>query len=551
MRVETALRAAGDTHPGLQRTENEDRFHYDAARGILLVVDGVGGHAAGGQAAETAVTMLRARLERETGPVEDRIREAITIANNEVHRRASLHPEWKGMGCVLTVALVNDGAVTVGHVGDTRLYKIRRGEILKLTRDHSPVGEREDARELSEAQAMRHPRRNEVYRDVGAEPHEPSDPDFIDILHERFEPDSALLLCSDGLTDTVSSAAIARVVFEYAGHPYEVVRALIDAANDAGGKDNVTVVYAEGAEFAASPGEMDRAPARPLPQLPPVSTAGDAPSPPVQRSGRWMVAGLTALLLVIAAGAAWRLGVRLPWEMSWTRSLPLASSTIVVRPSESISAAIERVAAGGEVIVEPGEYRERIRLRTGIRVRSRVPRAASVRLPGGASETEAAVTAVDIEAAELSGLRIVGDAATPLGVGLFVRNAGVLLSHLEISGAHVTAIEVAAGGSATILAAYVHGNAGAGLTVRAPASPHIAHSQFLHNGKSVSAAGSIVIDSGAHPELFGNVFLGVQAESLTGLTPAERASVRAANWFIPLEDAPGRRSGRPTGRGRQ
>jgi serine/threonine protein phosphatase PrpC len=551
MRVETALRAAGDTHPGLQRTENEDRFHYDPARGIFLVVDGVGGHAAGGQAAETAVTMLRARLERETGPVEDRIREAITIANKEIHRRASLRPEWKGMGCVLTVAVVNDGSVTVGHVGDTRLYKIRRGEIVKLTRDHSPVGEREDAGELSEAEAMRHPRRNEVYRDVGAEPHETSDPDFIDVLNEPFEPDSALLLCSDGLTDTVSSAAIGRIVLEYSGHPYEVVQALIDAANDAGGKDNVTVVYVEGAQFAPASRTLAPEPARPV--SPTVrQPVPDSPSnAPEQRSGRWMAALLTVLLLAVAAGAAWRLGVRLPWGLPSTASLPLPPSTIVVRPSESISAAINRVASGGEVIIEPGEYRERVRLRSGVRVRSRIPRAASIRLPGGASETEAAVIATDVERAELAGLRIVGDAATPLGVGLFVRNAGVLLSHLEISGARETAIEVAAGGSATILAAHVHDNPGAGLTVRATASPHIAHSQFVRNGLSDRAAGAIVIDRGPHPELFANVFHGVQAESLTGLTPAERASARLSNWFIPLEEAAGRRSGRPTGRGRQ
>ena len=94
----------------------------------------------------------------------------------------------------------------VGHVGDTRLYKLRRGRIEKITRDHSPVGEREDARELSERDAMQHPRRNEVYRDVGSEPHEPGDPEFIDIHEIPFEPDAALLLCSDGLTDLVDSA---------------------------------------------------------------------------------------------------------------------------------------------------------------------------------------------------------------------------------------------------------------------------------------------------------------------------------------------------------
>ncbi len=94
-----------------------------------------------------------------------------------------MRPEWHGMACVLTVAVVEDGRAIVGHVGDTRLYKLRNGRIEKATRDHSPVGEREDAHELSEVEAMRHPRRNEVYRDVGSEPHDALDPDFID-LHE-------------------------------------------------------------------------------------------------------------------------------------------------------------------------------------------------------------------------------------------------------------------------------------------------------------------------------------------------------------------------------
>ena len=120
--------------------------------------------------------MLRTRLERETGTVEDRVREAIALANNEIHRLASLRAEWQGMACVLTVAVVANGDVVVGHVGDTRLYKLRAGRIEKLTRDHSPVGEREDAGELTEREAMQHPRRNEVYRDVGSELHDPDDP---------------------------------------------------------------------------------------------------------------------------------------------------------------------------------------------------------------------------------------------------------------------------------------------------------------------------------------------------------------------------------------
>src|SRR6185436_18836024 len=103
-----------------------------------------------------ALSMLRQRLERETGPACERVREAIAIANNEIYRPASTRPEWDGMACVLTVAIVKDGVATIGLVGDTRLYKLRGGRIEKITHDHSPVGEREDAHEISERDAMRH-----------------------------------------------------------------------------------------------------------------------------------------------------------------------------------------------------------------------------------------------------------------------------------------------------------------------------------------------------------------------------------------------------------
>ena len=549
MRVDTGLRAAGYSHPGLQRRTNEDRFHYDPSRGIFLVVDGVGGHAAGEEAADTAVSWLRTRLERQTGPLEDRIREAITIANNEIHRRASQRSEWKGMGCVLTVAVVDNGSVTIGHVGDTRLYKLRGSEIVKVTRDHSPVGEREDARELSEAEAMRHPRRNEVYRDVGTELHEPADPDFIDVLHVPLESDAALLLCSDGLTDSVPSATIRDIVMDYAGHPEQTVRALIDAANDAGGKDNVTSVYVERPAFAERARRGGAAARRP-PVHPPngLEASLGAQLEPVRVPQRRWVTAMVALLLAVVVGAsAWQLGARIPWE--FVPSLPWFSTgrQIIVQPSQSIAAALERASAGSEVLLEPGEYRERLRLKSGVRVRSRVPRAASIRLPGGASESEAAVMAADIVDAELSGLRIVGDAATPLGIGLMVRNAGVVLSDLEISGAYVTAIEIVSGGGATILGANVHDNPGAGLTIRAPSAPRIVHSQFVRNGMSDRAAGSIVIDAGAAPDLFGNVFHGIAAEALTGLSPAARATVRSANWFIPSDEPTGARPARPAG----
>src|SRR5580700_6219867 len=252
MPVKSKIRSAGESHVGMVRQNNEDRVYLDPDRGIFLVIDGIGGQAAGEKAADIAINLVRARLERQTGTAEERIREAIAVANNEILKAAATNPEWQGMACVMTVAVTENGRAVIGHVGDSRLYQIRGGEIRKITNDHSPVGEREDSREISEAEAMRHPRRNEVYRDVGSQEHTPDDPDFIELRSIPFEPDSALLLCSDGLSDQVTSAEILRTVVANAGHPGGAVHELIEAANRAGGKDNVSVLVVEGEQFSAA-----------------------------------------------------------------------------------------------------------------------------------------------------------------------------------------------------------------------------------------------------------------------------------------------------------
>ena len=167
--LKTSVRYAGASDMGRVRRNNEDAWYADAERGVFLVVDGIGGQNAGEQAAAIAIERVRARLERQTGAVEQRIREAIAVANNEILGAARSNKEWEGMACVLTVVVIENGSAVVGHVGDSRLYKIRHGDAFKETHDHSPVGEREDSGELSEAEAMRHPRRNEVFRDVGSE----------------------------------------------------------------------------------------------------------------------------------------------------------------------------------------------------------------------------------------------------------------------------------------------------------------------------------------------------------------------------------------------
>jgi serine/threonine protein phosphatase PrpC len=543
MQVSSTLKAAGDSHPGLKRGVNEDRFHYDPARGIFIVIDGVGGQAAGEKAAETALAIVRSRLERETGTVEDRVREAIALANNEINRLAALRSEWRGMACVLTIALVTNGDVVIGHVGDTRLYKLRGGGLEKLTRDHSPVGEREDAGELPERDAMQHPRRNEVYRDVGSEHHDRDDPQFIDILRTPFEPDAALLLCTDGLTDLVTGGAIADIVRVFAGHPYEIVRALIDAANDAGGKDNVTVVYVEGPHFAQGEDTRDLRPHRQPPIAEPVEEAPETEAP-----RRWRLWTLVTLLLLVATGAGYLQRDRLHLP-SFAGTTIVTPTHITVRAGQSIGDAMSTASAGTEVIVEPGEYRERVRLKDGVRLISRVPRAALIRLPGGASETDAAIVATEIGSAALSGFRIVGDAATPLGTGVVVRNANVELSDIEITGAHVAAIEYTNGASGSVTAADFRDNPGAAIIIRGGATPRIAHNVFVRNASSEHAPGTLLVEADARPTLVGNVFDGIRPESI--LVPAG-IDIKRDNYFVNPPDRPASAPARGSpGRGRR
>lgn len=554
MPTTTALRAAADTNTGLQRDVNEDRIHVDLTRGLFMVIDGVGGHAAGGKAADIALTTMRARLERETGTIADRARDAITLANNAIHRAAELRSDWKGMACVLTLVIVDDGLAVVGHVGDTRLYKIRRDRIDKITRDHSPVGEREDSNELSELEAMHHPRRNEVYRDVGSDPHQPDDPDFIDISEIEFEPDAALLLCSDGLTDLVESSALYDIVTSCAGHPDLVVKELIGAANGAGGKDNVSAVYVEGERFASAACREPRAVAE-------ITRRGGTSSalvgnqrneqPPRVRRERplleWVGLAIALTAAAVAGGIVrpWLPGQRLRTPVSAPAAVPAA--TIAVAPGESIRAALERATAGSVVLVDPGDYREALTLKTNVRVVSRVPRAATIRLSGTASEGDTAVVIMGVAGAELAGFRIVGDAATPLGTGVLIRDSQASLVDIEVTGAVNSAVVIDGMSLAAIQASDVHDNPGAALTIRS-ASARMAHNTFMRNGTSEHVRRSFIIDEGAHPLFTENIFQDVLGDGPHDSSDGARARFDRDNWFSDTQDA--RSPAMKVGRGR-
>ena len=554
----SAVRAAGTTDPGLLRDVNEDRFHLDLPRGLFMVVDGVGGQAAGGKAADTAIDLLRQRLERDTGPVPDRLREAIAAANNEIHRLSGLRPEWEGMACVLTVAVVEDGRATVGHVGDTRLYKLHRGRIEKVTRDHSPVGEREDAGELSELEAMHHPRRNEVYRDVGSDPHRPGDPEFIDIQEIPFEPDAALLLCSDGLSDQVDSSSIQRIVAQHADHPQHVVDSLIAAANQAGGRDNVTAVCVEGDAFAAAAREFfaaadqeitrrhataareERRPPRGRASAPGEAEAAGRP----QMLRAILVALLTMVILLVAFQAPPELPIG---GAERTASAPADSWRILVQGPQSIAQALESARPGTTIVVAPGEYRETLSLRSHVRLVSLVRHGAVLRLPGSSAEAAAAIVARDVEDAAVEGFRVVGDAATPLGTALVVTGSSVSMTQMAITGATRAAIDVGAESRAVVTASDIFENPGGAVRVRAGAQATLSHNVFTRNGAGRGAR-PFLVDGGGNAEFTGNVFQGIGPDAVVPQDSADaRSALARSNWFV---DARPPRAVRPPARGR-
>ena len=239
------LRAGVASDPGLVRHNNEDRVYADETAGIFLVVDGMGGRAAGEMAAQTAINVISRYLYDIEGDVSG----AVTAANNEIYRLAQRQSEWQGMACVLTLVVASEDRITVGHVGDSRLYLIWNGNIRKLTSDHSLVGELEDQGKLTETEAMAHPKRNEVFRDVGSRLRDAGDAEFMEIKSFLFRPGAALLLCTDGLSDMLTSAEINAIVQQYSGNPSAVAEELVSAANRTGGKDNVSVIFVVGPEY--------------------------------------------------------------------------------------------------------------------------------------------------------------------------------------------------------------------------------------------------------------------------------------------------------------
>lgn len=237
---ESALHAAGRTHPGLVRSSNEDNFV--CGRRVFAVADGVGGHPAGEVASALALEPI-AQLDERGGlsghDLGAALVDAVRAANRRVYDESRANPERSGMGTTVTAAAVAEGQVHLAHVGDSRGYLLRPGEreLRRLTVDHTPVEQAMLAGELTPEEADLHPMRHMLDRVVGTEPDVAVDgADPVPLI-----PQDRLLLCSDGLTEAVSQDEIARLLGD-SGDPEGTAEALVQAALAGGAPDNVTVV---------------------------------------------------------------------------------------------------------------------------------------------------------------------------------------------------------------------------------------------------------------------------------------------------------------------
>jgi serine/threonine protein phosphatase PrpC len=239
---------SGSTDMGKLRTNNEDAFvvqHiWDENHILGVAIDGVGGYEGGEVAAEIAKNTIVEHLEKyPNGERAVLLQQAVTEANNKIVEERQRQPKLSQMSCVLSACLVevDKRQINMAHIGDSRFYQFQNGVLAKLSHDHSYVGYREDIGDLSEEAAMNHPKRNEINRLLGDRHHNPDDRDFLEIKTFPLLPNSILLLCSDGLTDLVTKAEISNILNQNILLEKKV-QALIDLANEKGGKDNITVV---------------------------------------------------------------------------------------------------------------------------------------------------------------------------------------------------------------------------------------------------------------------------------------------------------------------
>jgi PPM family protein phosphatase len=297
----TLGRSTALSHAGRRRRHNEDAYVVEPP--LFAVADGMGGAKAGEVASSLAAAALQ-ETDGEGSSGEARVAALIQEANRRVFRRATEDRDVSGMGTTMTVALVEDDRVVIGHVGDSRAYLYREGRLEQLTDDHSLVAELVRSGKLTPEEAEIHPQRAVITRAVGTEP----DVD-VDTFSIQGAAGDLFLICSDGLTDMLDEEAIREAVEQNRPDLKQTAKALVNAANRVGGEDNITVVFFELA--GDEPGEQTEDTVVRVADLDDTLDESDAqPVVAVEEARRrgnktlWILAVL-GVLLIAAAAVLW------------------------------------------------------------------------------------------------------------------------------------------------------------------------------------------------------------------------------------------------------
>jgi len=249
------------TDPGLARENNEDSVTYDEATRLGILADGMGGYNAGEIASGMATTFIKSELGRWLAQAgrhanAKEVRRAMEIcvdnANRSIFNAANSNPQYSGMGTTLVVGVFQDGRLMLGHIGDSRCYRLRGTELTQITKDHSLLQEQMDAGLITPEQAAVSTNKNLVTRALGVE-----DAVLLEINEHRVEPGDTFLMCSDGLSDMVDDATIAKIL-QGDGSLEEKCTQLVDAANANGGRDNISVLLAQADSGAKKKGLISR-----------------------------------------------------------------------------------------------------------------------------------------------------------------------------------------------------------------------------------------------------------------------------------------------------
>jgi len=249
------------TDPGLARENNEDSVTVDEPTRLGILADGMGGYNAGEVASGMATTFIKSELGRwlaQAGRHANgrEVRRAMEIcvdnANRSIFNAANSNPQYSGMGTTLVVGVFQDGRLMLGHIGDSRCYRLRGGQLEQITKDHSLLQEQMDAGLITPEQAATSTNKNLVTRALGVE-----DAVLLEVNEHRVEPGDLYLMCSDGLSDMLDDAAIAALLSTDGSLEQKSVQ-LIDGANANGGRDNISVLLAQANSGAKKRGLISR-----------------------------------------------------------------------------------------------------------------------------------------------------------------------------------------------------------------------------------------------------------------------------------------------------